>query len=162
QKNIHWTPLMSAIEELSENGPIEALVLLLRYGAHVNLTLTVPETTPLIVAVRNRQLEAARMLLAAGADPNIVTNEGHTAIILSVEQDDLPMTNLLLISGAEQSLSCSGGPSGMNALGRAAWMLNIPMIRLLLEAGADPTQRDSDDQASTECLPQRDDLNHQL
>src|SRR5438270_4719310 len=96
------------------------------------------------------------MLIAAGEEPNVLTDEGESPLRLGVEQDDGAMAALLLLSGAATTINDSGGPSGMNALGRAAWMLNVPMIELLLKAGADPNRLDNDNQTPSKRLPPHD------
>jgi len=88
QDSPSWTPLKTAIEELADGGPIEAVVLLLRHGAKVDHGRVPGNATPLLVAVMNRQAEAVRILLAAGADPNIRDDEGESPLSLSVQNDD--------------------------------------------------------------------------
>jgi ankyrin repeat protein len=160
-RNVRWSPLMSAVEELEEGGTIEAVILLLQHGASVNVLEPEPDTTPILVAVHCKQIEAARILLSAGADPNVQTDTGDTPLRLSVEQGDYAMARLLLICGAEKTINESGGPSGMNALGRAVWMLNGRIVELLLEFGADPTSPDLDQQLAHERLPTWDATNSQ-
>jgi ankyrin repeat protein len=151
-----WVPLMLAIDELSEGGPIEALILLLRHGAAVEGRGAPGDLTPLFVAAINKQLEAARILLAGGADPNVRDDEGDSPLRTSVEQDDRAMAALLLRCGADKTINTFGGLSGMSALGRAVWELNVPMIELLLDAGADPEALDLDFETALERLPPRE------
>src|SRR4051794_24000236 len=95
-KQPEWVPLKSAIEELSHGGPIEAMILLLRHDAAVEGKGTPGDATPLLVAVINKQLEAVRILLACGANPNVRDDEGDSALRKSVEKDDREMAALLL------------------------------------------------------------------
>jgi hypothetical protein len=62
-----WVPLKGAIEELIEGGSIDAVILLLQYAAAVDGGREPGNATPLLVAVMNNQLEAVRLLLAAGS-----------------------------------------------------------------------------------------------
>lgn len=151
-----WRPLHTAIEELEHGGSIEALVLLLRHGAAVDGWDAKRDTTPLLMALFRHQLEAVRMLLAAGADPNVVGGEGDSPLRWSVEHDDFETAAMLLRCGATKTIDSAGGASGMSALGRAASQLNVPMIDLLLRAGADPDALDADHQIALERLPPRD------
>ncbi len=73
-----WVPLKAAIEELSEGGPIEAVVVLLRFGARPDGGQERNGATPLVVAALNRQPEAIRLLLVAGANPSVRDEEGDT------------------------------------------------------------------------------------
>lgn len=152
-----WLPLQAAVEELESGGPVEALVLLLRHGANIEGMAPHDQTaTPLLMAVFRRQPEAIRLLLAAGADPNYQGSEGDSPLRASVEQGDAATAAMLLRSGATRTIDEAGGPSGMSALGRAANRLDVPMIELLLRAGADPEASDLDRQRARERLPPRD------
>ena len=46
------------------------------------------------------QLEAVRLLLAAGADPEIRDDEGETPLGLSLKQGNYQIANLLMLCGA--------------------------------------------------------------
>lgn len=157
-----WTPLKAAIEELTEQGPVASLVLLLRHGATVTASSIPGDATPLLVAVFCRQPEATRLLLAAGADPNVRDAEGDSPLRLAVSQGDSATVSLLLQCGATGSINDSGGPNGRNALGIATSTLNIPMIELLLRFGADSDSLDSDNQSARHHLPARDSVNAHL
>lgn len=151
-----WLPLQAAVEELEYGGPVEALVLLLRHGASIEGMAPHDRTaTSLLMAVFRRQPEAVRILLAAGADPNYRGSEGDSPLRASVELGDHAMAVMLLRCGATRTIDEFGGPSGMSALGRAASRLDVPMIELLLRAGADPDASDLDRQRARERLPPR-------
>ena len=151
-----WRPLHAAIEELEHGASIEALVLLLRHAAVVDAWDAAQDATPLLMAIFRSQLEAVRMLLANGADPNVVGGEGDSPLRWSVEQEDHEMAAMLLRCGAGSTINGAGGPSGMTALGRAASRLNIPMIKLLLDFGADPEALDAEGHTARQHLPARD------
>jgi ankyrin repeat protein len=156
-----WLPLHAAINELEDGGPVEALILLLRHGARVDGLDADRDATPLLMALFRKQPEAARILLAAGADPNFRGGEGDSPLRVCVEHGELEMAALLLRCGATQTLNDAGGVSGMTALGRAASRLNIPMLELLLRAGADPEVLDADRQTAREHLPPREPANQE-
>lgn len=146
----YYTPLQDAVCELeasSENepgGPIDTVVLLLRSGANVNLWDEDHETTPLLLAVHRNHIDAVRVLLAAGADPNVRSNVGESPLRFCAEKGDLEMARLLLLCGATKTIHEGGPPAGMNALGLAATRLHVDMVRLLLAHGADPSIGDED------------------
>lgn len=144
------TPVQAAVDELEAlgeeepGGPIELLVVLLRHGASVNTWDAQHTSTPLLTAVQIRHVEAVRLLLAAGADPNVRDNEGDSPLRICAHQGFLDVARLLLLCGADKAIHEAGGPAGMNALGLAAYALNVEMVRLLLAHGANPHLPDAD------------------
>jgi len=145
-----WPPLRAAINELEDGGPIEAVVLLLRHGARVDGRGSDRDATPLLMALFRKQREAAWILLAAGADPNLTGDEGDSPLRVCVEQGEHAMAAMLLRCGAARTINEAGGLSCMTALGLAASRLDVPMLDLLLRAGAEPEAllppRDSENQ----------------
>jgi ankyrin repeat protein len=156
-----WLALHAAVDELEEGGSIEALILLLRHGARVDGLESDRDATPLLMAIFRRQPEAVRILLAAGADPNFRDSEGDSPLRACAEFGDHDLAAMLLRCGATQTIDDAGGVSGMTALGRAASQLDIPMLELLLEAGADPLALDADRQTAREHLPPREPHNQE-
>lgn len=147
-----WAALHEAIEQLEAGGPIEALVLLMRYGARVDSD---GGDTPLLMALYREQPQAVQLLLAGGADPNVRGPEGDSPLRVCAERGDVAMAETLLRCGARATIDDSGGPAGASALGIAARRLDLPMITLLLRWGADPSARDADYQIARERLPPR-------
>jgi uncharacterized protein len=155
------SPLNAAIEEIDEGGAIEALVLLLRHGALVDGTENSGNASPLLIAVYNHQLDAARILLASGADPIMTDDEGEWPLSRSVMDGNLEMTTLLLMCAEPSTINKSGGPTGMNLLGMAVYRLNLPIVKLLLDAGADAEVLDSDRRTAREHMPPRNVANQE-
>jgi ankyrin repeat protein len=89
------TPLAVA----AERGHIEVMKLLLDAGAKVNAN---PDGyTPLMRACCGKQPEAAKILLAAGADPNLQRHDGQRALHLAAKNDCAKCAELLLAHGAD-------------------------------------------------------------
>lgn len=149
-------PLHVAVEEVSLGGPLETITLLLRHGAHPDGEGDRRSATPLMLAIMHGLREVIYLLLTAGADPNLVSDEGVSALRLAVEQKDVEMASTLLRSGAGSSIDGYGGPSGMSALGRASSNLDLPMIEILIAAGADPDALDADHRSARDRLPRRE------
>jgi hypothetical protein len=148
-------PLHAAISELrafeaidpyppKPAGPIDSVVLLLRYGAKVTDWDMSREMGPLWDAVMMNHVEAVRLLLAAGAEPNLRDNEGVSPLRFCAQNGLLEMARLLLHCGADKIIHESGGPAGMYALGLAVTRFHVEMVRLLLVHGADPNVADDD------------------
>ena len=151
-----WQPLQAAVAEVAVGCPIEAVVLLLRYGADPNGWDAAHFSNPLLVAITNEVPEATRLLLAAGADPNVSDAEGDSPLHWAVGHDDLDLAAMILRCGATRSIDQSEGFAGMTALGTAAHRLNLGMIELLLAAGADPDAPDTYWATAYEKLPPRE------
>lgn len=148
----HWAPLHEAIEQLEDGGSIEALVLLLRHGANVEGS---EGDTPLLMALYRTQPEAVDVLLAAGAETNVRGPEGDSPLRVAVERGDLATAAMLLRCGARKTINDVGAPSFASALGIAATRLDVPMIALLLAAGADPAAHDADHMTARDRLSPR-------
>ncbi len=141
-------------------GDIEAVALLLRHGADPNIWTGDHYATPLLTAFIEEEQDAALMLLAAGANPNVRSNEGDVPIAMCVVRGDLKMAATLLRAGAAKSIEeCPGDGTGCNALGHAAARLDIEMIKLLLAWGASTTAQDIDRLTARERLPKRTEEN---
>jgi uncharacterized protein len=145
-------------------GHIDAARLLLEAGADVNETL--PDgTSALVLAVMNAHYEAAAFLVDQGADPN-ADAQGWTPLHQAVwsrrpntgsnipgaiptgRLDSLDLVRTLLQHGAHVNARLKKEPKDgfrnmLNRIGATPFLLaaksvDIPLMRLLLEHGADP------------------------
>jgi ankyrin repeat protein len=92
-------------------------------------------TPPLMTAVLARDRATVRRLLDAGADPSARNGAGATALLWAA--DDLEMTRLLLEYGADVTARSDDGRTAiLAATGRVG---AAPIVRLLLDYGASPT-----------------------
>ena len=96
--------------------------------------------TALIQAVRRNRVEVVRMLLEAGADPNLQNDNGETALILAARYGYAEVAQLLLDAGAD--LNAKDG-RGATPLASAIRNRNAPIVSALLNAGADPNEPDA-------------------
>jgi len=152
-----WRPIHIAIGELGVGGSAEFVKLLIQSGADVNAWDVNHHETPLMSASVPEGMEAARVLLEAGADPNVRNRVGDSPLRLCVWEDDLDMVALLLRHGAGLTINEYGGDFAWTALAIAAHRFNIPMIELLLGAGADPEATDDFGRTARDHLPPRED-----
>ncbi|MET0401630.1 MAG: ankyrin repeat domain-containing protein [Cystobacter sp.] len=152
-------PLHVAIYELADGGELDVILALLEYGADANAWDVERDRTPLLVAVCENELAAAEALVKAGADPNVRSSDGITPLRSSVEDGNLDMASLVLAAGATRTINDWGGLLGFTALGIAIWQLDIPMMKLLLDASADPDAPDDSRRSTRERLPPRDESN---
>ncbi|MCI4389739.1 hypothetical protein PGIGA_G00102030 [Pangasianodon gigas] len=132
---------ISPVHLSAESNEDHALELLIHAGFDVNFLLA-PERScmyedrrlsPLYFAVDNRNLEAARMLLEAGADPNL---DPFNVLLLAVRQGDVHMATLLLEHGANVNASLPTHPSTFPACVMLS-VRNITMMKCLMDHGCD-------------------------
>jgi ankyrin repeat protein len=152
-----WRPLHTAIGRLGVGGPIEVVKLLIQHGADVNAWDENHHETPILSACDEEpeDVEAARMLLEAGADPNVRRSDGESPLRLAARDENLALAELLLKHGAAKTIDDFGGDWSWTALGHAAHNLDRPMIELLLAAGANPEQEDDVGDTARDKLPPR-------
>jgi ankyrin repeat protein len=159
-----FTPLMFAVRE----GRCAAVLRLIDAGADVNETMRPrrgggKSTTALLMAVENGHFELAVALLEAGANPN-ARPEGYTAMhaITSVRKpirgdgnppprgsgalNSLDFVRQLVAHGADLDVRLEDGVSelgrftttGSTPFLMAARACDVPLMKLLVELGADP------------------------
>jgi ankyrin repeat protein len=111
------------------------------------------ELTPLVYAARSGSIEAARVLLDAGADVNQVTRYGWSPLLAATQNRNYQMGKFLIENGADVNIANKGGwtplylaTDNRNLEGgdyptRRPDMDDLEFITLLLESGADPNAR---------------------
>jgi ankyrin repeat protein len=151
-----WRPLHIAIGQIGAGGTIDFVTLLIAHGADVNAWDANGHETPILSAVEPPELDVARVLLEAGADPNVRRSTHESPLQLAVENEDLEMTALLLRHGAGQTMDEWGGLRGLTPLGMSARKFNVPIIELLIAQGADPQALDEYDETARDKLPPRE------
>jgi ankyrin repeat protein len=81
---------LSPLHHAVRQGNIDAIVALLDGGANVNDTSGVDHMTPLLTATINGQFDAAMVLLAHHADPNIASNDDMTPLYATINTQWMP------------------------------------------------------------------------
>ena len=118
------TPLIWA----SAHGMIELVALLLDRGAKTELTKTKDGCTALMEAVRKGRTATARLLLERGAEVNRGNRNGFTALFFACFSG--PTILAMARGGTNLSIQSSEGQT--------------EMVRLLIDAGADPNAATKD------------------
>ncbi|BAY80643.1 ankyrin repeat-containing protein [Calothrix parasitica NIES-267] len=102
-------------------------------GFNVNQKHSEIQLTPLIQAINLRRLEIIKILLEAGADPNLCQDVYATPLELATSLGNIEVIKILLRAGANPNFF--GIDS--SALERAIRIERIDIIKILLDAGAD-------------------------
>ncbi len=149
------TPLMWAAAE----NHVPILNVLLEGGASVDAA-SAGGFTALMFAVRQDARDAARLLLAAGADVDARAPNGQSLLRMAITNRHYPLATVLLARGADPTARDSQGNTALHDLVAARAPQRRPQVpaavsegaalhatesldlmRLLLEAGADPNAR---------------------
>jgi ankyrin repeat protein len=111
------------------------------------------ELTSLVYAARSGSIDAARVILEAGADVNQVTRYGWSPLLAATQNRNYQMGKYLIEQGANVNIANQGGWTNLylatdnrNVEGgdyptREPDMDQLDYIRLLLESGADTNAR---------------------
>jgi ankyrin repeat protein len=124
------------IYEAAATGDIKALSSMVSLDPASINSFYADGFTPLGLAVYFRHSEAARLLIMAGADSSLPSNNSFrvTPLHSAAATGNTELARLLISHGAEVN---SRQSSGVTALHSAAHIGNLDMSRLLVIAGAD-------------------------
>ena len=127
------------LQAAASGGNEDIILFLLEQGLDINQT-TSQGWTPLFIATRDGQAEAAKLLVFKGAQINIQTDLGATPLLMAITQkfesekvrQDLLL--YLLKRGADANLAAK---NGLPPLYYAAVLQNEAAVRLLRQYGAE-------------------------
>jgi hypothetical protein len=95
----------------ARTGDQEILRLLIQSGAQLNLQADDRGTSALIESVMSKQYDMVNELIKAGADLNIKSKDGQTALVVAAGSSDEKMVEILLKAGADPDIPHSLGMS---------------------------------------------------
>lgn len=150
-----WTPFLLAVEK----GHIELVKLLVENGCNINATELCNRTAinNLVHVYKEQQhSKVLTYLISKGADLTIADSEGDTPLIRAIIFDKDELIEALIAAGGAQintpeksgltplKLMLSKLSGSSYTYGSHGRIYNL--VKLLLEAGADPTARDNNNQ----------------
>lgn len=115
---------------------LSAVQMLLELDADLHRSENQIGNSPILGVIETGNIEIAKILLEAGADPESRDNNGESAIIKAVIEDRIEVLTLLLEYGA---ILDRRDERGYTALMHAVTADKLPMVKALLSAGANPT-----------------------
>lgn len=135
EENIKFVPRASR-----PRHPPERFSIIQADGNFVAPRYQAGDEAKLMEAVRQNNVEAVRSLLKAGANPNVGDYWKDAPLLQAVRQDNLEAAQLLLDQGAVPDIK----GRGYTPLGIAAKNGNVPLVKMLLRAQADPNRKNDD------------------
>lgn len=130
----HGTPLLVFAAEKDYTDVVGALI---QKGANPDKADLNTSETALIKAVRNQNFDTISILLNAGANPNLGTNQGLTPLGLAIDLRNESIATHLLSSGATNGIS-------QENLFLYAFNKNPIGVGLMLSGGISPSVSDKD------------------
>ena len=127
------------IKAIREGNGGEALKLLQDKPILANAR-NIEGNTALIAAIENRDSEWTPYLLNKGADPNLPSAQGETPLMAAARVGFRDAAEWLVGLGAKVN---AANRAGETALIIAVQRRQVPIVRVLVDAGADPDRTDS-------------------
>jgi uncharacterized protein len=123
----HGVPMLCLAARFKHHGIVE---LLLEAGCDINVQSDDRGFSSLMDAAQNGDQTLLRYLLDKGADPNLVSKDGQSALVIAVGRNDVDASKALLESGADADLSDKLGLSAR----KYAKLFHHPAMQALFEA----------------------------
>jgi len=138
--NIHGEHV-PALHVAAANDNLDAATILVEHGAKIDIRDTVNHDTALIYGIRDGKFRVAEYLLGQGANPNLADRQGFAPLHLATARNDAKLVRCLLDHGAAVNARTAG--HGRTSLLIAAMSGFAEMVKILLEAGANPSVPDN-------------------
>ncbi len=145
-----FTPLLFAAQQ----GATDSAKLLLEAGADINAASQKEGLTPLSLSIASGHGEFPALLIERGANTNLADARGYTALHYAASErsgersGEVDLLKALIARGANLNARITKDPPraneggyalpGATPLFMAARIANLPAVRALLDAGADP------------------------
>jgi len=128
---------------------LEAVGQHIKAGLDLNVLEPSRASTPLITAAYLGRTEAAKMLIAAGADLNYQNADGSNALHTAAVFGKTEIAKMLIDAGIDLN---SQNKQGATALHTAAFLCRIEVVQALLAKGADKTLKNKSGRTAYETV----------
>ena len=145
---------MTALHWAARQGDAELAQMLIYAGANLKATTRLGAYTPLLMAGELGHATVIDTLLAAGADPKVVTTSGTTPLMLASAAGNAAAVKSLLSRGAD--VNASETARGETALMFAVASHRIDAMKVLLGAGAQVNAASKVRDLTTQTNPEED------
>lgn len=136
-----YSPAHKFLDAVDKKKGDEVIAMLSQPGSTlINSRELESNRTALHIVVERRDITWLNFLLAKGADPNLADSKGVTPLLLAVRMGFVEAVDSLVKNHARLDDSNDAGETPLIS---AVHARNIPMIRVLLAAGADPDHTDN-------------------
>lgn len=126
------TLMMWALHQEQKKVSSGIIQMLIETGAKINFESRLSQTTPLLLAIRNRRPDIVKMLLLEGAEVDVCDVKGNTPLTLSTEAGGELAIKMM------SNLLAAGASSNDGSLHNAARELNLPACQVLVQYGHEP------------------------
>src|SRR3990167_4751640 len=103
----------SALLSVSRENLPKTIKAVIEEGANPNFRRLADGYTPLLLAAWDGLLDNVKILIEAGADINVVNNEGGSALMCSAQNGFREIVEYLLSCGADRTLTDLGGDTAL-------------------------------------------------
>ncbi|KAK7188304.1 ankyrin repeat domain containing protein [Paraphaeosphaeria sporulosa] len=125
-----------------QNRDADSLALLLRYGANAD-GLDKDDVTPLLAAVETSFYEGAKLLLKAGADPNLSAgSESESSFCKAACDNRIDLVQLMLAHGGDPGLIMENGNTALVQCMNKT--VSPRLVELLLKSGGDANAKNGE------------------
>jgi serine/threonine protein kinase len=123
-----------SLYSVAEKGDVEAVKILLAFGADVNVKDQNNGRTPMSYAAGNGHSDVVKLLLQAGAEVDLPDEDGRTPMSYAAKNGHSHLVTSLLQTGAKVDAK---DLRQRTPISHAAWNGHSDVVKLLLQAGAE-------------------------